>query len=155
MHAFFATQKKTPIETLTEEQEKLFPDGLFDELPDIGKYDIREAGMCIAFERNTAAAFHVLRATESVLRTYYCGIVKRNRPNVLTWGSMINDFKKHRKQPPALILKNLEYIRENFRNPTAHPDVRYDSEGAQSVFNLCVDIMTRLLRASLWVVPGT
>lgn len=40
-------------------------------IPDNAKKDFREAGRCLAFELPTAAGFHTMRATESVLRKYY------------------------------------------------------------------------------------
>ncbi len=150
IHSFFTTDKQISMDKLTVKPEGLLPKGDFSELPEIAKYDVREAGMCIAFERSTAVAFHILRATEEVLREYYCRIVKQKRVIKLTWGNITNDLEKKRKKPSAIIMKNLEYIRDNFRNPTAHPEARYDIVEAQSLFNLCVDVMSRMIRDSLW-----
>ncbi len=145
IHAFCISDKKITIEKLTEKPEQLFPEGVFDSLPEFARIEIREAAMCIAFERNTAAAFHVLRAAEDVLKTYYRAIVKRDRVAPCTWGAMTHDFRRRRKRPSDLILRNLDYVRENFRNPTAHPEKRYDSEEAQSLFNLCNDLISRMM----------
>lgn len=68
----------------------------------------------------------------------------------LNWGVLTEDLAKRRKKPSETILKNLDYIRDNFRNPTAHPEVRYDIEEAQSLFNLCVDIISRMINDPLW-----
>jgi hypothetical protein len=150
IHSFFTTDKKISIDKLTLKQESLFPGETFSELPEIAKYDVREGGMCIAFERGTAAAFHILRATEAVLRELYCRIVKQKRIKRLNWGDITVDLVQRRKKPSTTIMKNLDYIRENFRNPTSHPEVRYDIEEAQSLFNLCIDVMCRMIKDPLW-----
>jgi hypothetical protein len=150
IHSFFTSEKRISMDKLTVQQETLFPAGVFGELPDIAKYDVREAGMCIAFERATAAAFHVLRATEAVLRELYCRTVKQKRVKCPTWGNISSDLATRKKKPSATMMKNLDYIRENFRNPTNHPEIRYDIEEAQSLFNLCVDVMCRMIKDPLW-----
>jgi hypothetical protein len=77
MVAYIVSERRYPIEGLTEDISRLFGKGVFDGLPDIARQDFSEAGKCLAFERPTAAAFHMLRAVESVLRHYYCQKVKR------------------------------------------------------------------------------
>ncbi len=138
------------MDKLTLNQDILFAPGIFDQLSEIAKYDVKEAGMCIAFERTTAAAFHILRATEDVLRNFYCYIIKRKRTAKLNWGNITSHLATKKKKGLNGIIKNLDYIRENFRNPTAHPEVRYDIEEAQSLFNLCIDIMSIMIKSPLW-----
>lgn len=150
IHSFFTTDKKILIDKLTSNHEALFPEGVFDELSEIAKYDVKEAGMCIAFERSTAAAFHILRATEDILRMLYCCCVKRGRVKVSTWGNITKDLEKKRKKPSNAIMKNLDYIRSNFRNPTIHPEVRHDIEEAQSLFILCIDVISKMIKDPLW-----
>lgn len=150
MHSFFTTDKRISMDKLTAKHELLFPEGVFSELSEIAKYDVKEAGMCIAFERSTVAAYHILRATEEVLRNLYCRIVRRKRIKSLIWGNITNDLAKRKKRPSATTMKNLEYIRDNFRNPTAHPEARYGIEEAQSLFNLCTDVISRIIKDPLW-----
>jgi len=38
--------------------------------------DIREAGKCLAYELNTASGFHIMRAVETVLRSYWDVVAK-------------------------------------------------------------------------------
>lgn len=150
IHCFFTTDKKISIDKLTSYYETLFPKGIFGELSEIAKYDVKEAGMCIAFGRSTAAAFHILRATEDILRMLYCCCVKRGRVKVLAWGNITKDLEKKRKKPSNAIMKNLDYIRSNFRNPTIHPEVRHDIEEAQSLFILCIDVISKMIKDPLW-----
>ncbi|TET47766.1 hypothetical protein E3J62_00400 [candidate division TA06 bacterium] len=150
IHSFFTTDKRISVDKLTTKHEALFPQGVFNELPEIAKHDVKEAGMCIAFERSTAAAFHILRATEEVLRKFYCRVVKQKRVKTLNWGNITADWVKKRKRPSTTTFGNLDYIRENFRNPTIHPEARYDIEGAQSLFNLCTDVISKMISDPLW-----
>lgn len=148
--AFFTTDKIISIEKLTREPWNLLDKGVFHQLSNISKYDISESARAIAFELSTAAAFHILRATEDVLRTYYYSIVKRNRVKSQSWYNITNHLRKRRDSPPTLILDNLDYIRSRFRNPTAHPEYIYSVSEAQSVFNLCIDVINRIVANEKW-----
>jgi hypothetical protein len=83
LSAYVVTQKRIDIDKLQHRVDLLFAPTIFEKLPTVAQYDIREAGKCIAYERSTAAAFHLMRATESVLREYYLFHIKRNRVKVL------------------------------------------------------------------------
>ncbi len=71
---------------LLNEPAKFFRDSVFQKLPDLAQFDIGSAGRCVLFGEGTAAAFHWLRATEDVLRTYYRLHIRRNRLENPTWG---------------------------------------------------------------------
>ena len=77
--AYSPTAKRIDLQKLLDEVPKLFAPTVFDALPDVARFDLNEAGKCIAFERPTAAAFHILRATEDVLRYYYRISVRSKR----------------------------------------------------------------------------
>ncbi|MDQ8038296.1 MAG: hypothetical protein REI12_12800, partial [Pedobacter sp.] len=53
-------------DVLLNHPDRLLKDGLFERLEDIAQSDIASACRCILFGEATAAAFHILRATESV-----------------------------------------------------------------------------------------
>jgi len=144
--AFVTTDKRIDVDKLISQVGALFPPKIFDSLPDVAKYDFIEAGKCIAFERSTAAAFHILRATEDVLRKLYCALVKRDRIDPLLWGPMVAHLRKRRATPPQVLLENLDNIRRSFRNPTQHPDKIYDIQEVQDLFPLCVDVITRMVK---------
>jgi len=143
--AFIVTDKRMDVRKLLDDVAGLFAPGVFSKLPEIAMHDFAECGKCVAFERPTAAAFHCLRATEAVLRHYYCSLVRRGRAQLL-WGPMVNSLARSRKKPPAVLLSNLDNIRQSFRNPTAHPEARYDISEVQDLFNLCIEAVNRMLR---------
>ena len=77
-YSYILTPKRFREEHLLDAPGKLFKVGVFEELPYISKYDFKEACKCIAFDFPTAAAFHLMRGTEAVLKQYYRCIVNRN-----------------------------------------------------------------------------
>jgi hypothetical protein len=143
--AHVTSDKRFAIDRLLNDVSSLMSPGIFNKLPDIAKYDFGEAGRCIAFEAPTAAAFHLMRGTEDVLRYFYCSIVKRDRVSLM-WGPIIADLRKKRKPPPAILLSNLDNLRAGFRNPTQHPEKIYDVEEAQDLFALSIDVVNRMMK---------
>lgn len=142
--AFIVTDRRYAVSTLLEGMASLFPAGAFGRLPEMTQADMTEAGKCLAFELPTAAAFHVLRATEQVLREFYKSWVRTKRVKVLLWGAMTKDMRSRRTKPPDPLLNHLDHIREHFRNPTDHPEKIYDMEEAQNLLGLCCDAIGRM-----------
>lgn len=142
--AFIVTDRRYDANKLLTDVGHLLRPGIYESLPDIAKVDMAEAGRALAFELPTAAAFHLLRATEQVLRDYYVAWVKRNRVNPLLWGPMVSSLRRRSKSPPDALLNHLDHIRKNFRNPTDHPEKIYDIEEAQDLFALCCDAIGRM-----------
>ena len=143
--AYVVMDKRIDVKKLLGAIDQLFKPNIFEFLPVIARYDFKEAGLCIAFERPTAAAFHILRGTEDVLRTYY---KKYFRPAKigLTWGQIIVELrnKTKGKKPDPVLVNNLDNIRNSFRNPTQHPEKIYDIQEVQDLFSLCIDAINRM-----------
>jgi predicted house-cleaning noncanonical NTP pyrophosphatase (MazG superfamily) len=59
--AYVVTEKRWDLKKLLGNIEELFRPKVFFSCSEIAQYDFQEAGLCIAFERPTAAAFHLLR----------------------------------------------------------------------------------------------
>lgn len=143
--AYIAREKRYTVDKLLSNVASLMAPGVFGRLPTVAQYDFGEAGRCIAFEAPTAAAFHLMRGTEDVLRWFYCGIVKRNRRKLM-WGPMVEHLKQRRSPPPQVLLNNLDNLRVSFRNPTQHPEKIYDIEEAQDLLALSIDVVNRMIR---------
>jgi hypothetical protein len=146
MTAFVITEKRWRSEKLLESVGDLFRPGTFQQLPEIGRADFEEAAKCIAFERPTAAAFHMLRGTEAVLRECYCAYVRTKRlaaPERM-WFNMVKQMRERTRRPPESLLSNLDNIRRSYRNPTQHPDAIYDIHEAQDLFGLCIDTINQM-----------
>jgi hypothetical protein len=143
---YVVTDKRLSTDKLIGEVNELFAPEIFNDLSDIAQYDFKEAGKCIVFERPTAAAFHLMRGVESVLKIYYKKYIRPAQTN-LTWGEMTNPLKsKNRgKLPNKITLNQLDHIRKGFRNPTQHPEKIYDIHEAQDLFSLSVDVTNRMI----------
>lgn len=99
----------------------------------------------MAFERPTAAAFHILRAAEDVLRSFYEKVVKQKRITSRMWGPIVIDLRKRTAMKnEAALLNNLDNIRASFRNPTQHPEKIYSMDEVQDLIFLCVDVINRM-----------
>jgi hypothetical protein len=128
MAAYVLREKRFEAVRLVEAPESLFAPDTFGRLPRIAQIDILEAGKCIGFGLPTAGAFHLLRATEDSLRSYYRTFVKRGNIDKATWGNLVEQLraKKRKPKPNETLINHLDHLRKNFRNPTDHPDMVYD-----------------------------
>jgi len=145
--AYIITPKRFDTDKLLNDIGSLMSPNIYSSLPEITQYDLMEAGKCIAFERPTAAAFHLLRATEAVLRHFYCTLIHTNRVPNLLWGDMVQDLRTRRKTKKYTTLyNNLDNIRHSYRNPTQHPEATYDIHEAQDLLPLCFEAITRMTR---------
>lgn len=148
--AFIVTPKILDTKKLLDNVDSLLRPNVFSALPDITKYDLMEAGKCIAFERPTAAAFHLLRGTESVLRFFYCTLIHRNRVSPLLWANIVNDLRNRPKSKKHVTLyNNLDNIRWSYRNPTQHPEKIYDIHEVQDLWPLCIEAINRMTQILL------
>jgi len=146
LSAFVVTDKRIEVKKLLSDVSALMAPGIFDSLSNMARYDFKQAGKCIAFELSTAAAFHSLRGTESVLKDFYCFMVKHKRVKPLMWGPMVESMRQRRKKPPEVLLNNLDSIRLTFRNPTQHPEKIYDIQETQDLFLLCIEVVSRMVK---------
>lgn len=140
---FVLSEQRYSLDCLLYHPEKMFKDGVFVKLPLIARSDLTEGFLCLLLSRATAAAFHILRATEAILREYYFTKVKRGREKNPMWGNMIIGLNKRRDRKGSL-LKRLEYIKDSFRNPTSHPEAIYNIEEAQDLLGLCIDVINSM-----------
>lgn len=144
---FITAPKRWDVDRLLTDPGALFGEGVFASLDQDSALDFGEAGKCIAFERPTAAAFHLMRGTESVLRRYYAFVIRRNRlrKDRQMWGPMLDQMRNKSKPPPKRLLDNLDAIRANFRNPTQHPDETYTLDQVQDLFGLVIPVVNEMV----------
>ena len=143
LFAHITTERRYSSEYLLKDPWKLFAHQVRSRLDDVAINDVEEASKCIVFERPTAAAFHLMRATESTLKHFYCYLIKRNRCQLM-WGPMVSGLRAKRNPPDTALLDHLDGIRRNFRNPTQHPEKVYDMTEAEDLFGVCIDVINRM-----------
>jgi len=144
--AYVVDDKRYDTRKLIDDISELFQPGIFYYLPSISKYDFEEAGKCIAFQRPTAAAFHLLRGIEANLKKYHKCFFRGNNDSK-TWGTLINELRnKTRGKIPNLVTVNhLDNIRSSFRNPTQHPEKTYEIQEVQDLLGLTIDVINRMI----------
>lgn len=121
--AIYYASPKGGFETgaLTEAGEVTFPPSLGQVVPE-ALADIRSATRCIAFDLPTAAAFHLHRANEAVLRAYFDAVVgAEKRPNSNNMGDLLNNLS-NAKEGNQKVTSVLKAIKDLHRNPIMHPD---------------------------------
>jgi len=58
---------------------------------------------------------------------------------------MTNELRaKKTNKPPKVLLDSLDMVRNSYRNPTQHPEAKYDINEAQDLFGICLDSMSKM-----------
>ena len=142
---YVITEKRMDVDKLLNKVSQLFTPDTFLELPDIPSFDFNEAGKCIVFERATAAGYHILRAMEGIIRWFY-DTLNNSTGCTMEWHRIILGLRSLTPEPPPEILDHLDSIRKYFRNPTAHPELRFDIETVQDLFSECIPMVNRIIK---------
>lgn len=141
---YVITEKRIKVEKLLDEIKDLFAQNIFNELPDLPRFDFKEGGKCIAFERSTAGAFHILRGMEGIVRWFFD---KLNSSSGCKddWANIVKNLKSLSNPSPSEILDQLDAIRVNYRNPTAHPELTYTNDDVQDLLSECIAVVNRIV----------
>jgi len=147
MDTYFVSKKGTySTADLIERAHHQVPPAYRPGLPEFTRADLDQAGRCLAFDLPTAAAFHLLRGTEAVLRQYYERIVpgtKRAAPKMRNWGVYLKLLKEHGAEPRVTSL--LDHLKDSYRNPVLHPEENYTDERAQLLFGVCISALGMMI----------
>lgn len=114
-------------------------------------YDIEEAGACLAFGRNTATVFHLMRALEVGLKVLASNLNIEEKNN---WGSYLHEIEKellnrvskskarsNDEEFYSVCAANFEFIKRAWRNPTMHIEKSYASDVAEEIFMVVKSFM--------------
>lgn len=120
------------------EQSKLFGDDVFVKFPSANN-DIFEAGMCLALERGTGCAMHLMRVAEAGLKAL--GLAVGTGPQN-SWGDYLREIDKKLpastasgpdRQFYAEARITLDGMRIAWRNPSMHLEQSYSPERAEEM----------------------
>ncbi|MDR7271239.1 hypothetical protein J2X20_003907 [Pelomonas saccharophila] len=144
--AYFVTRKAGyDTSVLVMNAEENFPSQLSLKVP-LAIVDVREAGKCLAFELPTAAGFHIFRAVESVVRSYWDAVRGSHpHPKNQGLGSYLGLLTKH-GLGDAKVLAVLTQLKDLHRNPIAHPQVTLTVEEAVSIFGIAQSAVSAMLK---------
>src|ERR1700722_5290874 len=98
------TPKRFKIEMLLESPGQLLAENSWDQLTEIAAVDFSQATRCVAMSLSTAAAFHLMRCVEEMVKALYFDFVKQKRMINPTWGPMIDQLRNRNKPKPSLEL---------------------------------------------------
>jgi hypothetical protein len=131
------------IPSLVDNADATFPAEVIGFIPNKAKTDFRAAGRCLAFNLLTASGYHVGRAVEGMLEAYYQFFCGKGPADTLNgWRDYIIALEKVRASKAfpedhlsEKTLKELDQMREDYRNPLAHPRVVLDESDARVLFS--------------------
>lgn len=149
-NAYWVTKKRGyDTSDLIEQAEVLFPHDLIPKVPE-SISDVRDAGKCIAFELATAAGFHIMRATEVVLRKYWDSVTScASRPKTNNIGEYLKELDGLKAGNPKTRAV-LRQIKDLHRNELIHPEVNLSLDEALSLLGIAQSAMVAMLAE----IPG-
>jgi hypothetical protein len=125
------------IDGLLDNTEDMFPEPVRTKLNADVIVEIRQSGMCLAFDIPTACGFHILRATELVLHEYYVNCCKPGKLDKLpNWGAYITELKKSTDSDVKETIAILQQIKDNDRNLIMHPERVLSYDDAFRLFEI-------------------
>jgi hypothetical protein len=142
--------------------QPLFGNKVYANFPS-ARFDIGDAGKCLAVELNTAAVFHLMRVAEIGLRTLAWDrrvkVLQKNREiplDLATWEEIIRELEKaetaiqgfkktHAREAQFEFyhgaMMEFKRFKNVFRNRVMHTREEYDRDQAHSVFTHVRDFM--------------
>jgi hypothetical protein len=134
---------------LISHAELHIPESLRDLIDSKAVEDIQQAGKCLAYEVSTASAFHMWRAVETVMGSYYKylngGVSFEDDGIQRNWGAYIAALND--KDADGKITTFLDHIRSEYRNPQTHPSEAVDLEEAFGLFGVATSVITQMAKA--------
>jgi hypothetical protein len=129
---------------LVERAHISFPPAILKQLPEQARNDFDQAGKCIALDVPTAAAFHLMRGTETVIRIYYKQITgKEPKKKMRNWHAYIKWLEEAKAKPE--ITSFLDHLRVSYRNPVLHPEDNVTEDQAIVLFGACVSVVMLMI----------
>ena len=124
--------------SLVDHADNSFPEDIRKFIPAKSKEDWQAAGRCLAFSLYSASGFHVTRAVEGTLENYYQLFC--NQPSGKTlhgWHDYIDALSKVTASPKPLgkTLEEIKKMKDDYRNPIAHPRVILSEIDARMLFD--------------------
>jgi len=126
--------------------------------------DWRAAGRCLAFNLLSASGFHVARAVEGTLEVYFQYFCSKPADVTLhSWNDYIQALESLRKSKSTILpsdktLAELRQMKDDYRNPIAHPRIVLSEADARILFNngesLIIGMAQELYNANRLVQPS-
>ncbi|WP_157505690.1 hypothetical protein [Geminicoccus roseus] len=118
--------------------------------PPTVRFEIDQAGKCLAFGLYTATGFHVCRAIELAMHEYY-RFYSGGSERLKTWGAYLSNLHRlsneadEEKSPHKSTVVLLEQIKDASRNPIIHPRVNVTQTDALYLFDIGKATISRMV----------
>lgn len=124
--------------SLIDAADETFPPEIAGFIPDKARVDWKAAGRCLALNLLTASGFHVCRAVEAAMESYYQAFCGKPGQTLKSWAEYIKALDGVAGQTPAPSEKTraeLKRMKDDYRNPVAHPRVTLTEPDARMLFS--------------------
>jgi hypothetical protein len=115
------------LQALLDDPAALFAPGIYATVPEPARLDLTAAAHCIAFELPTAAAFHLMRAVDSVVQAFYA-----------------SSSTSRRRTDHNELFARLNRIRTEFSSPLQDPQAIFSNGEAEKLWLLAIDVIERM-----------
>lgn len=138
LETYHVTQKGIYSTTgLIEGAEKVLPESVLKKISNEIVEEIRQSGRCLAFDVATASAFHIMRATESVIHKYYLQACKpKSKKKLDSWGRYIANLSQSQDPQVKEVVALLQQIKDRHRNLIMHPEIVLTPDEAFTLFEI-------------------
>jgi|SRR5471030_21472 hypothetical protein len=145
MDTYLVSQKGTySTPDLIDRGDLMIPASLRADMPAQAITDLQAAGRCLAFNVPTATAFHILRASESVIRMYYQQVTgSLPKPKMRNWGTYVKNLNV--AGADLKITGFIDHLRDLYRNPILHAEDNLSAEDALVFVGACVSLMCKII----------
>jgi hypothetical protein len=136
LDTYFVDQKGAySTSDLVERADIMLPETVRDGISALALDDWRQAGRAFVFDLPTAAGFHLMRATESVIRQYYEAVAgKKPKLKQRDWGAYVKALEKCGAEPK--VVAAIDQMRSLHRNPLIHPEEVLSEAEAQTLLGI-------------------
>jgi len=147
---------------LVDTAEESFPPQIRVYLPEKTVVDWRAAGRCLAFNLLSASGFHVARAVEGTMESYYQLFSGKAGTTLRSWDDYAKALEKIAEGSPtpcpnAKTLTEFRQMKDDYRNPIVHPRVVLTEPDARMLFangeSLIIAMAQEIGEASIGVQP--
>jgi hypothetical protein len=134
------------IAKLIDAADESFPAEIAMVIPQKSRDDWRAAGRCMAFNLFSASGFHVARSVEGMLESYYQQAhslqPSDKRATLKSWNDYIVALEAAQKAEPTKgplaptdkVISELRQMKDDYRNPIAHPRIVLSESDARMLF---------------------
>lgn len=137
---------------LAENAQAVFSDNLRKLIPATAQTEFNVAGRSLVFGMGTAAAIHMLRAVDVMLRVYYETFAgtpsstkgERNYTMYLKKLVAMLDDEDAANKPDRRVIQMLIQIKDHYRNPLLLPEVSYSIDEAMQLFGLSSAVISMM-----------